>query len=52
MINQLNGITDATTGAVMDGINNAIGSLNSVVSVLVGRLQGLISSDRICLQLA
>jgi hypothetical protein len=43
LITQLNGVTDAATGAVIGGINNAIGAINSQIYGLVGKLTTLIS---------
>lgn len=42
LINQLNGITDSATGAVIGGINNAISSINSTINGLTGKLTSLI----------
>jgi hypothetical protein len=44
LITQLNGATDAATGAIIGGINNAIGSINNTITGLTGALTNLLNT--------
>jgi len=44
LISQLNGITDAATGALVGGVNNAISGLNNTIKGLTDKLGGLLNT--------
>jgi hypothetical protein len=44
LIEQLNGATDAATGAIVGGVNNAINGLNNTIKGLTDKLGGLLNT--------
>jgi hypothetical protein len=44
LITQLNGVTDAVTGAIIGGINNAISSINNTIKGLTDSLSNLLNT--------
>jgi hypothetical protein len=44
LITQLNGATDAATGAITGGINNAISGINNTIKGLTDKLGGLLNT--------
>ena len=44
LISQLNGVTDAVTGAIVGGINNVITGINNTIKGLLGSLSNLLNT--------